>query len=215
MLTRMSLTECLKSARATVANTYDLDEESLQNIYEIFVAACKDLIDAKPGKAAKEPKEKSKKRAKTAYNMYVKHQFEISKDAPVKSEGENSQSRMSTFSGQWKELSDKEKEPYIKMAADANSASSSDENEDDEKTEAASKPKGKGKAKDAKPAKPAKAKDAEKRRMTGYNLFYSEKKDEIKASLKDGEKIMAAVGAVWKSISDEEKGSYNKRAAEL
>lgn len=207
----MSLTECLKSARDTVANTYDLDAESLQNIYDIFVAACKPVMDAKPAKASKEAKVKAtKKRAKTAYNMYVQHQFKIAKESTVAAvEGENSQSRMSTFSGQWKELSEKEKEPYVKMAADANVQVSSDENDEEEEVKPEkSKPK-KAKAKAA-------AKDpAEKRKMTGYNLFYRENKDTIKSELKEGEKIMAVVGALWKSTSDEEKASYNTRAAEL
>jgi hypothetical protein len=48
---------------------------------------------------------------------------------------------------------------------------------------------------------------------TGYNLFYIENKVQIKADLKDGEKIMAAVASAWKSMPEDKKAEYNKRAA--
>ena len=238
-----SLIDCLKAARTTIGDTYDLDEEILENIYEIFVKECKPIIDAKPVKAVKASKKSSdskpsKPRAKTAYNLYVKHQFALSKDTPAK-EGEvsNSQTRMTTFSSQWAKLSEEDKKPYVQMAQEANAAAAAALSEDDEHadgvagsaettdapatkdTKAAKTTTSKTKAsktKDDAPEKPKREKKEKdpnaKKRVTGYNLFYSVNKDRIKSELQKGEKIMQVVGAAWKDLSDDERQDYNERA---
>lgn len=136
-------------------------------------------------------------RKKTAYNLYIKamfHQEELERKAKEEQgeevEKQNSQELMSKFSKQWKTLPDEEKLPYEEEAKSINE-------ESDKDTPAKSRSSGK------------------KKQMTGYNLFYKENKNDIKASLEEGEALMKKVGATWKALSVEEQQEYKKRASEL
>lgn len=136
-------------------------------------------------------------RKKTAYNLYIKDMFSKTEQErkAKEEEGEtvekqNSQELMSKFSRQWKNLPAEEKLPYEEEAKSINEESDKD---------APTKSRASGK----------------KKQMTGYNLYYKENKDEIKASLEEGEHLMKKVGATWKALPVEEQQEYKARAAEL
>ena len=185
------LTECLNNARSNISNSYELDAEILENIHKIIVDSCKPMfeklasksvISNTPAKAAKVA------RPKSAYNMYVKDQFRLNKES---NSGSNSQELMSVVSGQWATLSTEKKAIYIKMAEEANA-------------NFVPEPQEKTKSKELKVKR--------KRRITGYNIFYRENKDSIKANRDPNIKTMQAVGAAWKSLSEDERIEYNSRA---
>ena len=61
-----------------------------------------------------------------------------------------------------------------------------------------------------------------KKAKTGYLIFSSEKREEIKGMLEkeNGEAakpkdVISKLGAVWKSLSDEEKEIYNEKAKKM
>jgi len=185
-----SLMDCLLKARADIAETYELDAEILDNIHQIVVNACKSVLNAKPAAAGKAPRaEKAARvpRPKSAYNMYVHHHFQLNKE---KNKDSNSQEIMSAVSKQWASLSDEDKAVYIKMADEANA------NTDFTAVK-----------------KPVKNAGAKRRRITGYNLFYRENKDEIKYARTEGVSTMKAVGAAWHALTDAGRTDYNTRAA--
>ena len=186
-----SLMDCLLKARADIAETYELDAEILDNIHQIVVNACQSVLNAKPaGKAQRAEKtEKAARvpRPKSAYNMYVHHHFQLNKE---KNKDSNSQEIMSAVSKQWASLSEEDKSVYIKMADEANA------NTDFTAVK-----------------KPVKSAGAKRRRITGYNLFYRENKDEIKNSRSEGVSTMKAVGAAWHGLTDAGRTEYNTRAA--
>jgi hypothetical protein len=180
--------DCLLKARADIAETYELDAEILDNIHQIVVNACKSMLAAKAaGKAPRAEKAARVPRPKSAYNMYVHHHFQLNKE---KNKDSNSQEIMSAVSKQWASLSDEEKAVYIKMADDANA------NTDFTAVK-----------------KPVKSSGVKRRRITGYNLFYRENKDEIKTSRSEGVSTMKAVGAAWHALTDAGRTEYNTRAA--
>ncbi len=182
-----SLMECLLKARADIAETYELDTEILDNIHQIVVKACKPVLDAKPGKAPRAEKAARVPRPKSAYNMYVHHHFQLNKE---KNKESNSQEIMSAVSKQWASLTEEEKSVYVKMADEANA------NTDFTAVK-----------------KAAKSTTGKRRRITGYNLFYRENKDEIKSTRTDGVSTMKAVGAAWHALSEAGRTEYNTRAA--
>ncbi len=193
--TNTTLKTCIDKARADIAEAYELEPEILESIYHIILKACKPVLDQKPAKAtADAPAAKAAKahRPMSAYNMFVREQFRVLNENPDREKGAgNSQQIMSTVSGQWAKLSAEEKEKYIQMASDVNGEPAKD-----------------------KPAKGKKAAGGEsKRRLTGYNLFYREHKDDIKANREEGLTTMKAVGQAWRSLSEDERTAYNERAA--
>jgi hypothetical protein len=197
MAANTTLKTCLDKARADIAEAYELEPEILDSIYQIILKACKPVLDQKPAKAAAAPASEAKgaktRRPMSAYNMFVREQFRISHEEGGKEKGTgNSQQIMSTVSGQWATLSAEEKEKYVQMANEAN-------------TESGAEPK---------PTKTKAAADGGKsRRLTGYNLFYREHKDEIKANKEEGLTTMKAVGQAWKALTEAERTEYNERAA--
>ena len=72
---------------------------------------------------------------------------------------------------------------------------------------------------DAAPARKTKAKkdpNAPKRPMHAYMWFCKDKRDEVKATLKDPSitEISKKLGEAWKLLSDDEKEPYSQQAAE-
>lgn len=120
------------------------------------------------------------KRKHTSYNLYIQKMFADSKE----NDPRNSQSKMSEFSKNWKQLSQEEKQQYEDIAKEQNNTVSETV-------------KGTG----------------PKRPLTGYNLYYRENKDSIKVLCEGtGDKFMKTVGASWKALSAEERKSYSDRA---
>ena len=50
-----------------------------------------------------------------------------------------------------------------------------------------------------------------KKPLTPYFLFTQEKREEVKATLKEGEKINQKLAAMWKEMSEEEKKVYGEQ----
>jgi hypothetical protein len=73
---------------------------------------------------------------------------------------------------------------------------------DNEKDEKAKSEKGKNGDKKSKKEKDP---NAPKRPKTSYQFFIDAKKDEVKASMTDGDNLMKKIGEMWKAISAEEK----------
>ena len=116
----------------------------------------------------------------------------------------------------WKALSDAEKEPYNKQAAD-------DKERYAKAMEGYTPPENDGEPepKKGKKAKAKKDPNAPKRSMTAFILFSNAKRAEVTAELKAANPDMKGVaevgkrlGEMWKALSDAEKEPYNKQAAD-
>ena len=168
---------------------YELDKEIIDDLRQMLLAGCKNHVKATRTTVSATRTEGSRTRRKTGYNMYIKHQFSEAKQNTSKEDKGNSQELMAKFSKEWNQLSKEEKQPYLDMAEEVNTANGAD-------TTSSKKASG------------------GKKRISGYNMFYRENKDEIKAGLEEGEKLMTKVGEAWRSLSDDEKKVWNERAAE-
>lgn len=169
---------------------YDLDEQIVSDLRNMLVTACKTHVKARPVVAGAAKSEKRARR-KTGYNLYIRSKFEEAKknggdDEESKS---NSQIQMSAFSKEWKTLSAEEKQPFIDQAESLNA-------------EAGVESTGKNKR-------------AGKRKLSGYNLFYREERNNIRESKDKDTALMVAVGNAWKALAQEEQDEYKQRAAEL
>ena len=214
---------------------YELDAEIISDLREMLLTALHAHVKStaaaatkSPGKAAKSADKRP--RRKTGYNLYIQAKFSEAKGVEAGVDGKtNSQELMSAFSKEWKALSDEDKKPYLDQAEELNGSASASASASDTEGEpaaaAATTPAAKStpaakKATTAAtatttPAAKAPAKSAGKKTVSGYNLFYSENKDVIKAALAEGETLMKVVGAKWTALGDVEKDDYKKRAAEL
>ena len=63
-------------------------------------------------------------------------------------------------------------------------------------------------------AAPVKKAKKPKRPMSAYFIFTNEKREEVKAGLKEKENINKKLGQMWKEMSDEEKQPYFDRYKE-
>ena len=187
---------------------YELDSDIISDLRQML----KDSLKANVKDVAPVPKASSgvkssekRQRRKTGYNLYINAKFSEAKSdesVPATDDSKtNSQELMSKFSKVWKALSDEDKKPYLDQAEELNGASADETPVAPKATKVAKEP-------SSKPEKGA------KKALSGYNLFYSENKDTIKASLSDGQTLMKEVGAKWTALSDSEKEDYKSRAAE-
>lgn len=172
-----------------------LDSEVVDDLRRMLVEQMKNHVKDHVVTAAKSSSKRAT-RKKTAYNLYIKDMFskteeerKAKEEQGEEVEKQNSQALMSKFSKLWKGLPAEEKLPYEEEAKSINEESDSNA--------------------------PAKSRSTGKKKMTGYNLYYKENKDEIKASLEEGEHLMKKVGATWKALKVEEQQEYKTRAAEL
>lgn len=174
---------------------YELDSSIVEDLRTILVNAMKTHVKPRTATASVTSDAKRTRR-KTGYNLYIRAKFEEerSKNEDDPEAKQNSQVLMSSFSKEWKDLSDDAKKPYLDMADAINAENGA---------EASSGGKGKGKGKG-------------KKSLTGYNLFYRENKDDIKEEIKDqeGVQLMKTVGSRWRALDKTEQLDYNKRAAE-
>jgi hypothetical protein len=169
---------------------YELDETIVTDLRTMLAAAVKVHVKTRPVVAGA-PVARKPPRRKTGYNLYIRAKFDEAKKNQVEGDDSkpNSQKQMSTFSKEWKDLSDDQKKPYIDQADAINAENG---------TESTSKSKRTG-----------------KRQLSGYNLFYREERDNIRNTKDEDTSLMSAVGATWKALTSDEKGEYNKRAAVL
>jgi hypothetical protein len=135
-------------------------------------------------------------RPKSAYNMYMKEQFTMAKEAGGSSvsgqwamlSAEEKQVYVGSVAGQWAMLSAEEKQVYNDQAAEANANLV---------------------------LPPLVLPPPKQRRVTGYHLFFRENKDMFKtpaAPVEEGAlgvSTMEAVGNAWKAMSKEEQEVWN------
>jgi len=169
---------------------YDLDDTIVDDLRAMLVAAVKLHVKPRPVVSGAKGTEKRPRR-KTGYNLYIRAKFDEAKQNRTDGDDSktNSQEQMATFSKEWKDLSDEQKQPYIDQAESINAENGAESS-------------GKGKR-------------TGRRNLSGYNLFYSEERDNIRESKDKDTALMVAVGAAWKALSEDEQNGYKKRAAEL
>jgi hypothetical protein len=181
--------------KAFVGKYDGLGDEVVADLRNMLVSAMKTFVKDSVVSVSAKTGAKRASRRKTGYNLYIRAKFEEVRAEQTEgdeSKKTNSQDLMSIFSKQWKLLSDEDKEPYVSKAKELNEENGSETT---------------GKAPKVAGVKPKKS-------LTGYNLFYKENKDTIKANLAEGEALMKKVGASWSALADEEKEEYKVRAAE-
>lgn len=169
---------------------YDLDDTIVDDLRAMLVASVK--VHVKPRPVVSGVKGVTKRpRRKTGYNLYIRAKFDEAKQNRTDGDDSktNSQEQMATFSKEWRDLSDDQKQPYIDQAESIN-------------TENGAESSGKGKR-------------TGRRNLSGYNLFYRDERDNIRESKDKDTALMVAVGAAWKALSEDEQNEYKKRAAEL
>lgn len=169
---------------------YDLDTTVVDDLRQMLVAAMRTHVKPRAAGTGGAKSEGKRPRLKTGYNLYIRAKFEEAK-ASGADEGSktNSQELMASFSKEWKDLSADERAPYIEQADAINAENGAE-------------------------ASGAKKKSG-KKSLSGYNLFYSENKDEIRESKDKDLSLMKAVGAAWKALSKEEQDKFKERAAEM
>lgn len=174
---------------------YELDATIVGDLRAMLIAAAKAHVKPRAAASSSAKSEQKRPRRKTGYNLYIRSKFEEAKKSHPEGEAEgedkkpNSQEQMATFSKEWRDLSDEQKQPYIDQADSINAENGAESS-------------GKGKR-------------TGKRNLSGYNLFYREERDNIRGSKDKDTTLMVAVGAAWKALSSDEQDSYKKRAAEL
>jgi len=185
----------IEEGLANFTARYELDESVVTDLKQMLLAALKQHVKAPAAVASSKGESKNRQRRKTGYNLYIRAQFEADKAANADKDGDakggaNSQALMAKFSKQWKGLSDEDKQPYVDQAEAINAQNGAEA--------------------------PSKNKSGKGKKLTGYNLFYREHKDEIRAEneqTKEHPTFMKAVGAKWTALSKEEKAEYSARAA--
>ncbi len=172
---------------------YELDAVIVNDLRLLLMSSCKKYVKepkaaAVSGTSTAAAKTAScRTRRKTGYNMYIKTQFDEAKANGDEANKTNSQDLMSKFSKEWRLLSDADKQPFLDKAREVNEASGVETTETKKKT---------------------------KKKISGYNLFYMQNKDAIKAELAEGQKLMAEVGAQWRALTEEEQRVWSVKAAE-
>jgi len=166
----------------------------------------------------KKSKRNGPKRARTAYIFFCTEQRPVIKqDNPDM----NTKEVTSQLGVQWKELSDTEKKPYIKLAEkdkdryEKEKVEWVDEEHVEEKVQSSKKIQSSKKGKKSKKAKKSKKK-TKARKKSGYILFCQEKRRDMKEDNPDmsNQQITKELGAMWKALSPDDQTEYNERATE-
>jgi len=169
---------------------YDLDDTIVDDLRAMLIAAVKVHVKPRPVVSGAKGAERRPRR-KTGYNLYIRAKFDEAKQNRTDGDDSktNSQEQMATFSKEWKDLSEDQKQPYIDQAESINAENGAESS--------------------------GKTKRTGKRNLSGYNLFYREERDNIRESKDKDTALMVAVGAAWKALSEDEQNDYKKRAVEL
>lgn len=176
----------------SIKDRYDISDDVLNDMKALVLESCKKHVSkAKMSETKNSSGASSKTRKRNGYNMFIKSRFKESKENTTEGvDVPNSQTLMTEFSKAWKDLSDEDRQKYLDMATEYNQAHGTDTSV--EKVKPSGKP---------------------KRRITGYNVFYRDNREEIKANKEDDSvTLMQAVGKTWKALSDEERKEWNDRA---
>lgn len=180
---------CIDAGLEAFASQYDTDASVIEALRSLFMKQWRLPSSATGETAAPVVRAEGKTtRRKTGYNVFVSSKFNESK---TNGDNREPQERMAEFSKEWKNLSKEEKAPYEEEAAASNKQSG------------------------AETTKSVTSGTTKKRGLSGYNLFYRESKDQIKAELEPNENLMKHVGAAWRALTTEEQLDWNTRAKEL
>ena len=162
----------------------------------------------------KKAKRNGPKRSLTAYIFFCKEHRDT-----LKNENPNWTTKEITsgLGKRWKELSDKEKEPFVKLAEEDHSRYEKEKeswNENTSETEVTTKDKT-TKDKTTKD-KTTKDKNKDVRKKSGYILFCQEERAALKEDNPDltNQQITKELGKAWKELSEDEQNEYNQRANE-
>jgi hypothetical protein len=189
------VTKAIDRGIAQFTEKYELDAEIVSVLRTLLHESCATCVVALPKAVASDAgsaKTKAKSgRRKTGYNCYIKTQFAKAKENAADVEC-NSQELMTRYSKEWQTLDEAAKQPYLDQASVINA----------ESTETSPV------------AVRATAEKKGPKKLSGYNVFYRDNKDDIKSKLATGEKLMTKVGAEWKSLTEEQKAVYNTKAKE-
>jgi hypothetical protein len=179
------LESTIDSALANFSERYEIDASFISDIRATLLEHCNRNMREETVKTVQVGGKVTTKRPKTGYNIFVKEKFAEAKD---QQDPRNSQEKMTEFSRLWKDLDKAEQEVYNAKAKELNAGAAS---------------------------VAASGGTGHKRPLTGYNLFYKENKNEIKANPTGEGKFMTQVGAAWRALSEDEKEDYRRRAKEM
>ena len=198
-------TIAIQNAIGKFSSLYEIDQDIVDALKALLIAHGKQnfpdtVAAAKPKRTRKVSGDDAAKPKKAprmnGYNMYVRQKF-----GEAKANGTYSKDLMAELGAAWKQMTDEEKQPYKDMAEEINATQSASDAEDQPAAAPA-------------PAQTKKGASSSKK-LNGYNLFYRERREDIKAGLEEGEKLMTKVGQVWKELTDDERAEYKERAAAL
>jgi hypothetical protein len=120
--TSSNLSEAQQYFRKQVLESYDLEEEFIKKLCDIFSDACDKHLScstttAKGATAAKSSAKPKTKRKKSAYNLYVREMMKTEEIQTL-----DHKEKMSAIAKQWKALDDAAKVEYTEMASNENAA---------------------------------------------------------------------------------------------
>ncbi len=125
--TSSNLLEAQQYFRAQVLESYDLEEDFIKKLCDIFSATCDKHLScsttsttsAKGATVAKSSTKPKTKRKKSAYNLYVREMMKTEEIQTL-----DHKEKMSAIAKQWKSLDDTAKVEYTEMANSENAAAS-------------------------------------------------------------------------------------------
>ena len=133
--------------------------------------------------------------SKTGYNLFIQEQYKLAGEKEKGTDSSvKSKEKMSAYGKLWGSLTEEQKKVYKEraVALDASTKVKGTEVTEDNTGKNSSDT----------------VKEKKKKGVNGYNVFYSLNKDSVKSSLKEGEKLMEKIGALWGSLTDVDKNKY-------
>lgn len=171
----------------------------------------RELEDYVPKEGFKNPKDKKKskpksnspKRARSAYIFFCQDKRES-----VASSGLKNTDVLKKLGEMWKDLDDKKKKKYVKMAEQ-------DKERYDEEMKNYNPPSSEKNENEKKKKKSKKS--GKKRALSGYMLFCKDAREDVKEENPDMKlsEITKILGQMWRDLSEKKKKKYNTKAAEL
>jgi HMG-box domain len=164
---------------------------------------------ATTGKARTQRAPRATRTVRSGYNVFIQERFRQAKENQTQEEGATGVKRMTQFGGEWRALSDSEREHYNQLAREQSEALRQDVE--------ASQPTETSETTNAETKAPA---HTGPRRLNAYNMFYKNNADSVKAYCLEAKargetiKFMSEIGARWKALSEEERQPYQTQADE-
>ena len=119
--TSSNLSEAQQYFRKQVLDSYDLEDDFIKKLCDIFNDACEKHLNSSTGggKSAattKPPTKPKTKRKKSAYNLYVREMMKTDDVQKL-----DHKDKMCAIAKQWKSIDDTDKARYVEMANSENS----------------------------------------------------------------------------------------------